>query len=341
MSDALVNPVVAASLYACSAVVTGLSVNKLKKAEDKFQMANMGIMGAFIFASQMINFSIPGTGSSWHIAGSVLLTAILGPYAAFLTIVGVLIIQCFLFADGGILALGCNIWNMGFYGVLSASVIFKLYLKKDNISKKNIGIASVISSVVALQLGAFSVTLETLASGITDLPFSVFVSLMQPIHLAIGVVEGLITAAILSFVYTARPEFLWIVKRQENDLTLSGKSKRLRVSFIVAFLVIGGVVSHFASSNPDGLEWSVLKTNENFGNDTEKTDVSFFDKIQQQTSLLPDYSFKNKDNPVGASVSGVLGSLVVLLVFVLLGIFSKRIVKRLKGGKVSRWHGEG
>ncbi len=330
MSDALVNPAVAATMYACSSVAAGLSVRKLNKSQDKFQMANMGIMGAFVFAAQMINFSIPGTGSSGHIAGSVLLTAILGPYAAFLTMIGVLFIQCFLFADGGILALGCNIWNMGFYGVLSASVFFHLFLKKDQTSKKRIVLTSIMSSVVALQLGAFSVTIETLASGITDLPFFVFVSLMQPVHLAIGLVEGLITAAVLSFVYSARPDFLWFVKRQENMLPSSGKVKLLRIAFFVAFLLIGGVVSHFASSNPDGLEWSVAKTNENFGDETKRTALSFFDKIQKHTSLFPEYNIENDDTPAGTSISGVFGSLMVLLVFVLLGVFSKKIVKRVK-----------
>ena len=79
----------------------------------------MGVMGAFVFAAQMINFTIPGTGSSGHLCGGMMLTALLGPYAAFLTMIGVLLIQCLLFADGGLLALGCNIWNMAFLRVFS------------------------------------------------------------------------------------------------------------------------------------------------------------------------------------------------------------------------------
>ena len=87
-------------------------------------------------------------------------------------------------------------------------VIWRLVMK-NGASKKKIMAASIIGCVVTLQLGAFSVTLETLASGITELPFTAFVSVMQPIHLCIGLVEGIITGAVLCFVYEARPELLW------------------------------------------------------------------------------------------------------------------------------------
>ena len=75
----------------------------------------MGVLGAFIFAAQMINFTIPATGSSGHLGGGLILTILLGPYAAFLTIASVLMVQALFFADGGLLALGCNIFNLGFF----------------------------------------------------------------------------------------------------------------------------------------------------------------------------------------------------------------------------------
>lgn len=114
--------------------------------------------------------------------------------------------------------------------------------------------ASILGCVVTLQLGAFSVALETLASGITDLPFSVFVATMQPIHLAIGLVEGLITAAVLLFVYEARPEMLSC--SEERAKSRFSFKKTIAILGIAA-LVIGGAVSLAASSNPDGLEWSM------------------------------------------------------------------------------------
>jgi len=327
MSDALVNPAVAASMYACSAVAATVAVKKMNHSQNESTLAQMGIMGAFVFAAQMINFSIPGTGSSGHIAGSVLLTAILGPYAAFLTMIGVLLIQAFLFADGGILALGCNIWNMAFYGTVTAGLLFHYLFKTGQITKKRILVASVLSSVVALQFGAFSVTLQTLASGITDLPFNVFVSVMQPIHLAIGFVEGLITAAILYFIYQARPEFLWFVK-SNMEQKASNKNKKTGIVIVSAFIILGGVVSLFASSNPDGLEWSITKINPGFGEGVSNNIQSFISRIQQHTAVLPDYNFAGSEKPLGTSLSGILGGAIVLAVFTSLGLLTRKLIRR-------------
>ena len=209
MADALVAPAVAATMYACSAAAAGYSVKKVRLESDPKKIPVMGIMGAFVFATQMINFTIPGTGSSGHLCGGMLLTALLGPYAGFLTMIGVLLIQCLLFADGGILALGCNIWNMAFYGCFLGSLLIWKPMMRKGMTKAKIIAASILGCMITLQFGAFSVTLETMASGITALPFGTFVATMQPIHLAIGFVEGLITAAVLVFVHEARPELLY------------------------------------------------------------------------------------------------------------------------------------
>ena len=116
MADALVSPSVALSMYAASTVVAAYSIKKVREENNPRKIPLMGIMGAFVFAAQMLNFAIPGTGSSGHLCGSMLLAALLGPEAAFLTMIGILAMQCLLFADGGLLALGANIWNMAFYG---------------------------------------------------------------------------------------------------------------------------------------------------------------------------------------------------------------------------------
>ena len=177
----------------------------------------MGVMGAFVFAAQMVNFTIPGTGSSGHLCGGMMMAALLGPWAGFLAMIGVLLIQCLLFADGGILALGCNIWNMAFYGCFVGGLLIWKTIMRGKASRARITAASILGCVATLQLGAFSVVLETSASGITELPFAAFLGFMQPIHLAIGLVEGLITAAVLCFVYEARPELLWGVGGQTQE----------------------------------------------------------------------------------------------------------------------------
>ena len=99
MADALVAPAVAATMYVCSGGAAGFSVKKVRLESDPKKSPVMGVMGAFVFAAQMLNFTIPGTGSSGHLCGGMMLTALLGPYAAFLTMIGVLLIQCLLFAD--------------------------------------------------------------------------------------------------------------------------------------------------------------------------------------------------------------------------------------------------
>lgn len=169
MADALVTPAVAGTMYACSAAVAAYSIRKVRLENDPKKIPLMSVMGAFVFATQMINFTIPGTGSSGHLCGGMLLSSLLGPYAGFLTMIGVLLIQCLFFADGGLLALGCNVWNMAFYGCFIGTLIWHAVNKK-RFSKRRITAASVLGCILTLQLGAFSVTLETLTSGITELP---------------------------------------------------------------------------------------------------------------------------------------------------------------------------
>lgn len=310
MADALVAPVVAATMYLASGTAGGYSIRRVRMEDDAKKIPLMGVMGAFVFAAQMINFTIPGTGSSGHLCGGMLLSALLGPCAGFLTMIGVLLIQCLLFADGGLLALGCNVWNMAFYGCFIGALLIWRPIMKKGATKGKIVFASVFGSVLTLQLGAFSVTLETLASGITELPFGVFAATMQPIHLAIGTVEGLITAAVLVFVYEARPELLWGVGETDLEGKLTFRSTLTVLA--VGAAVIGGVLSLFASAFPDGLEWSMEKV---VGTAELKGAGGIYDlaaAVQERTALLPDYAFKGSESAAGTSFSGIVGALVVI-----------------------------
>lgn len=310
MADALVAPVVAATMYLASGTAGGYSIRRVRMEEDAKKVPLMGVMGAFVFAAQMINFTIPGTGSSGHLCGGMLLSALLGPCAGFLTMIGVLLIQCLLFADGGLLALGCNVWNMAFYGCFIGALLIWRPIMKKGATKGKIVFASVLGSVLTLQLGAFSVTLETLASGITELPFGVFAATMQPIHLAIGTVEGLITAAVLVFVHEARPELLWGVGETDLEGKLTFRSTLTVLA--VGAAVIGGVLSLFASAFPDGLEWSMEKV---AGTAELKSAGGVYDlaaAVQERTALLPDYAFRGSESAAGTSFSGIVGALVVI-----------------------------
>lgn len=312
MADALIAPAVAGTMYLASTAAAGYSVKKVRLENDQKKIPVMGVMGAFVFATQMINFTIPGTGSSGHLCGGFLLAALLGPQAAFLTMIGVLLIQCLMFADGGLLALGCNIWNMAFYGCfVGALCIWRPFMKKGA-TKGKIILASILGCMITLQMGAFSVVLQTKLSGITELPMGAFLAAMQPIHLAIGFVEGLISAAVLCFVHEARPELLWGVggAGEENRLTFG---KTVGVLAIGAAL-IGGVLSLFASAFPDGLEWSLERLTGSTELEAEGALYALSEKIQEFTAILPDYAFKGSESAAGTSFSGVVGALVVVAV---------------------------
>ncbi len=344
MADALLSPAVAATMYAASGVAAGISIHKLQKDDEPQKLPVMAVTAALVFAGQMINYTIPGTGSSGHMCGGMLLSALLGPQAGFLSMIVILTIQCLFFADGGLMALGANIWNMAFYGCfVGYYLIWRPIMQSrwfgdgKSAQRARIAAASIIGCMVSLQLGAFSVVLETSLSGITELPFGAFVALMQPIHLAIGLVEGLITAAVLLFVYESRPELLQCLDHASRE----GGSRSLKsvvAILAVVALVVGGGLSLLASSNPDGLEWALFGNaeqgyaenmgldEENFGLSGKAADTA--SAIQEKTAFLPDYAFADSDTPAGTTVSGIAGSVIVAGVALLIcfagGFFRKK-----------------
>lgn len=306
MADALLSPAVGAAMWAVSAGTTGYGIKRIKEADlSEKKLPIMAVSGAFVFAAQMINFTIPGTGSSGHIGGGILLAMLLGKFPALLTIASVLLIQCLLFADGGLLALGANIFNMGVIPCLIVFPVIRMILQRG-IDKKKLIAVSVAAPIIGLQLGAFGVVLETLVSGITQLPFQTFVLLMQPIHLAIGLGEGIVTAAVVIFIWQMRPEIIKSVVNEEKiERTVSVK-RMIAVLGVVALLT-GGGLSLYASSNPDGLEWSMEKTAGTAEIENHGKVHQLFASVQEKFSLLPDYDFKSQEGR-GTSFSGIVGA---------------------------------
>ena len=184
MADALLAPAVAATMYVASGAAAGVSIAKLRKDDEPSKLPVMAVTAAVVFAGQMINYTIPGTGSSGHMCGGMMLSALLGPYAGFLSMIVVLAIQCLFFADGGLMALGANVWNMAFYGCFVGYFLIwrpiirsKWFGDDKSAMRKRIIVASILGCVISLQLGAFSVVLETSLSGITELKATIC-----PIH---------------------------------------------------------------------------------------------------------------------------------------------------------------
>jgi cobalt/nickel transport system permease protein len=292
MADVLISPQLGGAFWAASAGLIAFSARKLRQTTNDRLIPMMGVLGAFIFAAQTLNFAIPGTGSSGHLGGGMILAILLGPYAAFLVIASVLSVQALVFADGGLLALGCNIFNLGFFPTFIAYPLLYRPIAGSVAGGWRVWAGSILASAAGLLLGAFCVVLQTTASGMTSLPFGAFASLMLPIHLAIGIVEGVATAFVVSFVAAARPDIL-----REGVAAANGRSIRsVALCFLVAALLIGGIAYWFASTRPDGLEWAIVKV----------------------------AGSKQPAAASGTSVSGVIGGVITLLLACAAGFLLRR-----------------
>lgn len=337
MADALLSPAVGGTMWAVTSGLIAYCSNRVRAGLDTYKVPLMGVLGAFIFAAQMINFTIPGTGSSGHLGGGLLLAILLGPHAAFLTIASVLVIQALFFADGGLLALGCNIFNLGFFPAFIAyPFIYKIFVSNAS-TRKRMSFAAIIAAVVALQLGALGVVSETFFSGISALPFTTFILMMSPVHCIIGLIEGFVTAAVIVFIRKAHPEIL------DHTAATSPVRRPIRAvltGIFLAALLTGGVFSWYASNNPDGLEWSIAKMTgkKELGNYGHVHQT--FASLQNAIAILPDYSFKASGqlpkgtlttvperSKAGISLSGILGGISTLIMSFLIGY----ILKNFKG----------
>jgi cobalt/nickel transport system permease protein len=276
----------------------------------------------------------------------MLLAVLLGPYAAFIAMASILTIQALFFADGGLLALGCNIINMGFFPCFIAFPLIYKRIAGSGPERKRILPAAMAASIIALQLGGMGVVTETFLSGISALSFKTFVLLMLPIHLVIGVVEGFVTATVIGFVGKSHPEVL------EMTAESSGGGRRSLKPVIIALVIIaaltGGFLSWFASTSPDGLEWSVARSSGDKAlPDPQGKIHSLFSSLQEKTAFLPDYGFrkdkvegsatdeakKGNDEPwpgvnLGTSVSGLLGGVMSLVLVGLIGLGIKTSQRR-------------
>ena len=336
MADALISPAVGASMWVISAGLIGFCSKKIRAMQHDHTIPLMGVLGAFIFAAQMINFTIPGTGSSGHLGGGMLLAILLGPYAGFITMASVLTIQALFFADGGLLALGCNMFNLGFFPCFIAyPLIFKQIIRNEP-SWGRLAFGATLASIIGLQLGAFCVVLETVFSGVSSLPLKTFLLLIQPIHLAIGLIEGLATTAVVSFVWKARPELLKASDRT-CEYPVKASIRPIWVTLLVCTLIMGGVACWFASSHPDGLEWAIKKVTGTPELETQDSPVyALTARIQEKTAFLPDYGFDTAEGeenieaestwPVvdsGTSLAGLVGGTLTLLMAIGAGLLLK------------------
>lgn len=282
-------------------VASGAKLHKEKSPKPLL----MGAAGAAVFAAQMMNFTIAGTGSSGHIGGGFLLAAVLGPVPAYLVMSTILTVQCLLFGDGGLLALGCNLFNMG---IVPCFLIYPL-LKKLLGTKLRIP-AAALGGALSMLLGALCVVGETALSGANGMDMTAFAVNMLGIHAAIGVGEGLITAGLLAAFDKA--------SAHSEQTALTGT--------LGLAAVTSGLLSAFASANPDGLEWSIMQVaGAGFGH-TSAAHV-LLDNIQSATTLLPDYAFRAVENALTSGAAGLIGCAAVFALAVLTGAVLTRTAK--------------
>ena len=287
--DGFVSVPVAAATTVAS--VAGLAV-ALGRSNDAFGVRRAPVLGlttAFIFAAQMINFPVAG-GTSGHLLGGVLAAVVLGsPWAGAICSAVVLIIQAVLFADGGITALGANIFNIGFVGVWVGWLLFQTLHRLFGGSKSRLPLAAGIAAGVSVPVAAIFAAIQLAISGTAN--FGVILPAMAGVHILIGIGEGLITGGVLAYLVKARPDLL-----PGND----EKQIRSWVVPVVSIFLVAGLLSLVASSSPDGLE-KVAKDNE-FLYLAEQIRISV-------ATPFADYTL-NGNEGIGTSIAGILGSIV-------------------------------
>lgn len=267
-------------------VFLGLAVRRTQTDLGERQIPLMGVMAAFIFAAQMINFTIPG-GTSGHLIGGTLAAVALGPWAAMLVMASVIGVQALLFQDGGLLVLGANILNMG---ILPALIGFGLY---RGVTSQRQGVRLTVAGVAAwlsVMAAALATSLQLWLSGTSRL--DIVIPAMLSVHAIIGIGEALITVAALAFILRTRPDLL-----APEQYPAGHGRVWVGAGLLISLAVV--LLSPYASAYPDGLE-------------RVAEDLGFLDRGQSAPyEILPDYTIPGLDGGLSTILSGLIGVLVV------------------------------
>lgn len=294
--DGFLTLVISIIFWAITAVSVGIAISKTNKTLGEKQVPLMGVMAAFIFAAQMLNFPVAG-GTSGHFLGGALAAMVLGPWEAILVMTAVIGVQALLFQDGGLLVMGANIFNMG---ILTAAIGFGLY---RSVSKQGRGVrfaAAGFAAWLAVVASALITALQLWLSGTTQL--QIVVPAMLGVHVLIGLGEAVITVAALSFIERTRPDLL-----DQTSTAEKGGIGWIVAGVTVSLLAV--LLAPFASASPDGLE-------------RVAADLGFLDLGQSAPyQTLPDYTIPFLgETSLSTIVAGIVGALVVLGLIVVLGM---------------------
>jgi cobalt/nickel transport system permease protein len=303
--DGFLSTLVSVLFWGISAIGVAFALRRVGKDLGERQVPLMGVLAAAIFAGQMLNFSITG-GTSGHLLGAALATILLGPWAAVIVLTSVVSIQALIFQDGGLLALGANIFNMAIVGVSVSYFIYTSVQKLARGKPWGIFVGGATAAWFSIVIASLAAALQLALSGTS--PANISVPAMGGIHMLIGIGEGLITIGALAFLYTARRDLFHIGQAAPKG----GKAIWIGGLSIAALLA---VLSPLASAHPDGLEWVAEQK-------------GFLEAARTPLyKLIPDYAFPGISNTALATITaGILG---MLLVFgVALGAAYMRRIKK-------------
>jgi cobalt/nickel transport system permease protein len=302
MANELLSVPVAVATLVVAAAVVAIAARRSGRAMADNRLPLMGVMGAFVFAAQMINFTLPGMpGTSGHLGGGVLLAILMGPAAGIVTMAAILIVQCLVFQDGGLIALGCNIINLGVVPCLLGSWTYYIVLCP---TAKAVAwrqyLAAWIACLVGVTSGAAMVPLEAGVSGVLQVPISQFLGVMIGVHLVVALCEGAITFAVIAYLRHVQPELMGLETTDAPIAMHRPGYGVVTVSLLVTTLLIAGVVSWFASTWPDGLEWSYQEhrygaVEQNVRNESPL--IVAVNQWQAKWSLMTDYT--KRETPLG------------------------------------------
>lgn len=293
--DGFLTLVISLIFWGITIIMVGIAISKTNKTLGEKQVPLMGIMAAFIFAAQMLNFPVAG-GTSGHFLGGALAAIVLGPWAGILVMTAVIAVQGLLFQDGGLLVMGANIFNMG---LLTAMIGFGLYRSVSGRNKKTRLAVAGVAAWLAVVASALITALQLWLSGTTTL--QIVVPAMLGVHVLIGIGEAIITVAALSFIDQTRPDLV-----NEKETAAKGGRGWIYAGIVISLLAV--LLSPFASANPDGLE-------------RVAEDIGFLAQGQSAPyEILPDYTIPFLgETALSTVVAGAVGALVLLGLMIVIG----------------------
>lgn len=302
--DGFLSPLVAVVGWVLAIIMLAIASRKTRGALGERRIPLMGILGAFIFAAQAINFPV-AAGTSGHLLGGALAAILMGPWAASLMMAAVIVLQGLVFQDGGLLVMGWNILNMGVITAFTGIAVYRLARRLVHDGRTGRIAAAFVAAWLSVEVAALATSLELAASG--TFPLNLAVPAMVGVHALIGLGEAVITVGVIFFLQNVRPDVLEAGERAPGGRSAGWIAAGLGLALVVAML------APLASRSPDGLNWVAQQGG--------------FSVLEAGPAyhLLPGYQFPLINSPALATIAGVMvGTVLVFGVGLVIGRWAVR-----------------